>query len=331
MIATTIRTDALPVDQRLRFLRSSMSALSFDCRIEPTGDEPINTRMTAHVAEEFRLVKVAFTAHRTENAAPSRRRRNVDTFLVSLHQQGEIDVFQDGRSAHIGPQELFFIDTTRPFTIDAGQMRCLSLYISGAKLRSVLPELDQFTATAISGKPGAGAVFATMLESIYCNIAQVDDEGARRVAASIPHLLGAAIQSRTSGVHIARQSSEEAQVAQVRAFVLEHLADPNLGCEAISRGVSLSVRQLHQIFQRQPATLMKWAWNERLRRCRADLTAPELRDRSINEIATTWGFADPAHFSRAFKAAFALSPRAFRRLQECRASVANRPNPYADE
>jgi AraC-like DNA-binding protein len=291
-----------------------MSALNFDCRIEPTGDEPINTRMTAHVTEDFRLVKVSFTPHRTENAAISRRRRPVDTVLVSLHQQGEIDVSQDGRSARIGPQELFFIDTTRPFTIDAGQMRCLSLYMSGAKLRSILPDIDQFTATAISAKPGAGAVFATMLESMYSNIAQFDDEGARRVAASIPHLLGAAIQSRTTDFQVARQSSEEAQVAQVRAFVLEHLADPNLGCEAISRGVSLSVRQIHQIFERQPATLMKWAWNERLHRCRADLASPAHRERSISEIASAWGFADPAHFSRAFKAAFELSPRAFRRL-----------------
>ena len=315
MIAKTIRTDVLPVHQRLRFLRTSMSELNFDCRIEPTGNEPINTRMTAHVAEEFRLVKVAFTAHRTENVVMARRRRPADTFLISLHQHGEIDVSQDGRSARIGPQELFFIDTTRPFTINAGQMRCLSLYISGAKLRSVLPELDQFTATAISAKPGAGAIFANMLETMYRNIARVDDESARRVAASIPHLLGAAIQSRATGFQVTRQSSEEAQVAQVRAFVLEHLADPNLACEAISRGVSLSVRQIHQIFERQPTTLMKWAWNERLRRCRADLVSPALRDRSISEIAFSWGFADPAHFSRAFKAAFELSPRAFRRLR----------------
>src|SRR5665213_1461700 len=134
MIAKTIRTDVLPVHQRLRFLRTSMSELNFDCRIEPTGNEPINTRIIAHVAEEFRLVKVAFTAHRTENVVMARRRRPADTFLISLHQHGEIDVSQDGRSARIGPQELFFIDTTRPFTINAGQMRCLSLYISGAKL-----------------------------------------------------------------------------------------------------------------------------------------------------------------------------------------------------
>ena len=312
MFAKTIRTDALPVDERVRFLRTSMSALSFDCRIEPTGDEPINTRMTAHVAEEFRLVKVAFTAHRTLNAAISRRRRPADTFLISLHQHGEVDVAQDGRLARVGPREMFFIDTTRPFHINAGQMRCLSLYISGAKLRSVLPELDRFTATAISAKPGGGSIFATMLESLFCNIAQVDDEGARRVAASIPHLLGAAIQSRTTGFQVAGQSSEEAQVAQVRAFVLEHLADPDLACEAIARGVSLSVRQIHQIFERQPMTLMKWAWNERLRRCRDDLASAALRERSIGEIASSWGFADPAHFSRSFKTTFELSPRAFR-------------------
>jgi AraC family transcriptional activator of tynA and feaB len=316
LLATTIRTDALPVHQRLRYLRSSMRALSFDCRIEPTGDEPINTRMTAHIAEGFRLVKVAFTAHRTEHAVASRARQTPDTFLVSLQQQGNVVVSQDGRTAHIGPQELFFIDTARPFTIDTGAMKCLSLYLSGAQLRGVLPDLDQFTATAISAQPGSGAVFGSMLESIYRNIAHIDSAGARRVAASLPHLLGAALAAK-SGASLPAQWSDADQLAQIRAYALEHLADPDLACDVISEGVALSVRRLHQLFAREPDTLMKWVWKQRLQRCRADLCSTALRERSIGEIAGSWGFADPAHFSRSFKMAFGQSPSAFRLHRPC--------------
>jgi AraC-like DNA-binding protein len=290
-----------------------MRALSFDCRIEPTGDEPINTRMEAHVADGFRLVKVAFTAHRTEHVAPTRTRRNADTFLVSLQQQGDVVVSQDGRTAHIGPQELFFIDTARPFTIETGQMRCLSLYFSGQQLRSVLPDLDRFTATAISAQPGSGALFGSVLEQIHRNIAYIDDAGARRVAASLPHLLGAALAARADGVRLVVQTSDEAQLEQIRAYAIEHLADPELSCARISDGVALSVRRIHQLFEREASTLMKFVWRERLDRCRADLCAPALRTRSIGEIAFAWGFSDTAHFSRAFKTAYGLSPRAFRR------------------
>jgi hypothetical protein len=37
--------------------------------------------------------------------------------------------------------------------------------------------------------------------------------------------------------------SDADQVAQIRAYALEHLADPNLACDAISDGVALSVRR----------------------------------------------------------------------------------------
>jgi AraC family transcriptional activator of tynA and feaB len=312
MLATTIRTDALPVHQRLRFLRTSMRALSFDCRIEPTGDEPINTRMIAHIADDFRLVNVAFTAHRTEHAAPVRR--GADTFLVSLHQQGEIVVEQNGRIARIGPQDLFFIDTTRPFTIDAGPMRCLSLYLPGAQLRSVLPDVDRFTATAIPANPGSGALFGSMLEQIYRNIGKMDDVGARRVAAALPHLLGAALASRESGVTLARPTGDFAQRDQIRAFALEHLRDHELSCERISHAVSLSTRRIHELFERQPQTLMKWIWQERLERCRVDLSTRSGAHRTIAAVAFAWGFSDAAHFSRAFRAAFGFSPRAYRQL-----------------
>jgi AraC-like DNA-binding protein len=38
-----------------------------------------------------------------------------------------------------------------------------------------------------------------------------------------------------------------------------------------------------------------------------------LRNRSVAEIAFSWGFTSQAHFSRAFRAQTGLTPRDFRR------------------
>jgi AraC-like DNA-binding protein len=38
-----------------------------------------------------------------------------------------------------------------------------------------------------------------------------------------------------------------------------------------------------------------------------------LADKPISAIAARWGFPDPAHFSRLFKATYGRSPRQFRR------------------
>jgi AraC family transcriptional regulator, positive regulator of tynA and feaB len=59
--------------------------------------------------------------------------------------------------------------------------------------------------------------------------------------------------------------------------------------------------------------LMRWIWAERLQRCRGELASPALRNRSVAEIAFSWGFTSQAHFSLAFRAHTGLAPRDFRR------------------
>ena len=56
-----------------------------------------------------------------------------------------------------------------------------------------------------------------------------------------------------------------------------------------------------------------WIRERRLERCRRDLTDPTLADWSVTAIALRWGLTDPAHFSRAFRTAYGLSPTEYRR------------------
>ena len=37
-----------------------------------------------------------------------------------------------------------------------------------------------------------------------------------------------------------------------------------------------------------------------------------LQNRSITDIALSWGFSDPSHFGRRFKQAYGMSPRDYR-------------------
>jgi len=55
-----------------------------------------------------------------------------------------------------------------------------------------------------------------------------------------------------------------------------------------------------------------WIRVQRLAHCKDDLANPLLDRKSITEIAFFWGFNDSAHFSRAFRQEFGMSPRRFR-------------------
>jgi AraC-like DNA-binding protein len=52
-------------------------------------------------------------------------------------------------------------------------------------------------------------------------------------------------------------------------------------------------------------------WTTRLDGCRADLARRV--DQTISEVAFAWGFSSSAHFSRAFRKRFGVTPTDFRR------------------
>ena len=77
----------------------------------------------------------------------------------------------------------------------------------------------------------------------------------------------------------------------------------------------ISSRYLQDLFHSEHETVSEWIWLRRLEKARRDLVDPLLTRESITQIALAAGFGDLAHFSRRFKATYAMSPREYRYLQ----------------
>jgi AraC-like DNA-binding protein len=65
-------------------------------------------------------------------------------------------------------------------------------------------------------------------------------------------------------------------------------------------------------------------WRERLAAARHDFLDPRLSDRSITDIAFSWGFNDAAHFSRSFFKTYGLTPSEFRTSDARSRAMSNR-------
>ena len=88
---------------------------------------------------------------------------------------------------------------------------------------------------------------------------------------------------------------------------------------AIVAALAVDIGQLVAAARRRPGgRRVAGCRNKRLDRCRRDLADPRLATESILTIASGWGFANAAHFSRSFSRAFGESPRNFR-AAACRA------------
>ncbi|MFI6740574.1 helix-turn-helix domain-containing protein [Nonomuraea sp. NPDC050451] len=115
------------------------------------------------------------------------------------------------------------------------------------------------------------------------------------------------------GARPAPETGRESLRGRIRAHILEHLDDPDLTPATVAAAHYISTRSLHRLFQGQEYTVAEWIRVQRLDRCRRDLVDPSLRDRSIRAIANRWCLTSAPHFSRAFRAAYGLSPENYRR------------------
>lgn len=84
----------------------------------------------------------------------------------------------------------------------------------------------------------------------------------------------------------------------------------------ISRCLVISVRYIFKLFESAGPKIAALIRLKRLLRCRAALLDPAFDNQTVTAIAFANGFSDSAHFSRVFRNAFEISPKAFRQRRD---------------
>jgi AraC-like DNA-binding protein len=133
-----------------------------------------------------------------------------------------------------------------------------------------------------------------------------------RLAGNVLDLLGTVLTERLECAPTSPDAAHRALMLQITAFVEAHLGEAELSPAEIAAAHHISLRQLHKLFHAGGTTVSGWIRQRRLERCAHDLRDPRWAARPVAAVGARWGYPDPAHFSRLFKASFGLSPRDYR-------------------
>nr|WP_237528273.1 helix-turn-helix domain-containing protein [Streptomyces sp. SID337] len=160
-------------------------------------------------------------------------------------------------------------------------------------------------------------------------------EAADRLTHTLVDLVGhLAAQHLDSDLSLPAESRTRALLLQVQSHVRRHLRDPGLNPDSIAAAHHISTRYLHRLFQEQGVTVSAWIRQLRLERCRRALANPALAAVPVGAIAARWGFTRPAVFTRAFRAAYGLTPsevRARALLSDGSALAVNKSAPLVND
>lgn len=246
-----------------------------------------------------------------------------DWLLVQIQRRGRGIVQQDGREAHLVPGDFVFYDTTRPYDLhfQDPQHDLIVVRLPRSELEPHVVNLHELTATTVPGSCAAGHLLLSMVETLQRDIDRLHPSSALGVAEGVTSIIAAGLRS-LPGANARRPSQLSAfHVARVKAYVMENLRDPELSITRIAAAMKLSPDHLSRLFRAEPVPLSRLIWQQRLDACRRELCDPRLAQRSVSEIAFSWGFNDATHFSRSFKEQFGMTPREWRQEAAGQAAV----------
>jgi AraC-like DNA-binding protein len=255
-----------------------------------------------------------YVVHRSPKAIA--RDHNPGQIFCSLQLTGPHLIVQDGQEIIRRPGELAIFDPQRPCTLVCGeQVSFLAFVFPRQAVGPDLEALIKGAATVLPTGQGIGALLTSFLRQLGGQSQNIRPATAARLANHTLDLLStffADLRGVEPGIDGAAQRS---LVVQVKAYIEEHLTDPGLSSTTVAAAHHISVRHLQKLFENQALTVSGWIRERRLEHARRDLSNEEQHDVPITIIANRWRFADSAHFSRAFKAAYGLSPRDYRHNQ----------------
>jgi AraC-like DNA-binding protein len=317
-MSTLIHMDHVPMADRIDFFREMTATVwvPMECLPDPDADYRAVFRATGLGAMQVVAMDVMpTTVHRTPKLISQ---ADPDLLKVLLVCGGASAVAQGGQQARLSPGEFAIYNTRRPYEVRCGvddEPAQLLTFMFPPSLLPLSPSvLRDLVAVRIPATSGVGELTSQFLLQLARNIDSYSPADAARISTAALEILAARLahelDNRDWGTP---ESRRHALLTAVKAFIQQHLGDPELSPAAIAAAHHMSLRSLHQLFHEEGLTVAGWIRRRRLECCRRDLSDPALAARPVAAIAAKWGFSSASDFSRAFRAGHGLPPAEYRR------------------
>lgn len=308
---TSFSTDKFPIRQRGAVLKHFLGTLLHSEPVLVAPGEgrdgavlPFAAQMSGYCGKSLCMASWHFSPH--TSAMVGLREPIATRLFISMQLDGSSKLTQDGRSCVLEAGSFCLIDPARDYLMQSTDIHVRTLYVDRRAIEAAIPSYRDLTARTITFRSGPGAILAAMVDETFRLTAMLDDRIADSIADAIPLVLASAVAADTPADDA--RGVRAMHMQRIRRYALQNLADARLDAAAIGAGVKLSIRYMHELFEGQELSLMKWVWSERLARARRQLTDQARATRQIGEIAYECGFSDVAHFSRVFRREFGMTP-----------------------
>lgn len=300
----TLETSTVSWRDRVALWTDALTAVCGPLHTEPLGTT-LDGAMTFGTIGRLQIGHITASRHRVGLTPELARAERHDVAKVIVQTVGTSVYEQHGESVALHPGDGLVYDVSQPHAItstEATEHFVVTIprdLVVGRGMR-----LDRLSAQRFSARTGVGRLAADLIHSTFGELATISPADEDDLAASLLSLMFLSFPNEAS-------HASEALRHRIESYIRDQIRDPELSIDQIAGALRCSKRYLHMAFSACDMSITDRIWAMRLDGCRGDLA--RRADQSISEIAFAWGFSSSAHFSRAFRKRFGVTPSEFRR------------------
>lgn len=220
----------------------------------------------------------------------------------------------DGRPASSEMGAIRLIDMSRPFDMVTQTYETVHLILSRAALEPQAAELD-FHGCVVSEASPSGHMLASHIQAVWKgaeSMSAIDMTLAGKAAAA---LFSASILAHAAPAGDDIRPVEKMLLATAQRFVVQNLSDPDLSPETVRRHLGVSRSLLYRVFE-SVGGVSAFIQARRLDQAFDEILSDGAEQHTVAKIGYRAGFRSDAHFSRAFRGRFGMTPGRLRTLGE---------------
>jgi AraC family transcriptional activator of tynA and feaB len=300
----TIETASVSLRDRVALWSHALTAVCGPLETEPLG-ATLDGSMTFGAIGRLQIGHIAASSHRIGLSPEMARAEHHPVAKVIVQTAGASVYEQRGERVTLMPGDGLVYDVAQPHAITSTATTEHFVVIvphdlvAGRGIR-----LDRLSAQRFSARTGIGRLAADLIHSTFGELATISTACEDDLAASLLRLMFLPLPNEAA-------HAGDALRLRIESYIRDQVRDPELSIDKIASALRCSKRYLHMAFAASDQSITDHIWTTRLDGCRGDLARST--DRSISEIAFAWGFSSSAHFSRAFRKRFGVTPSDFRR------------------
>jgi AraC-like DNA-binding protein len=300
-------------EQNVAAWREAMAMLFDVSELSWNGDEPFRADL-----DSFAMGPILFGLARAGSQCFRRTldtiaRSGVDHILVQLYTSGGFAGMAAEHPITVKAGDICAFDLAQTIETRAIAFENLNMVIPRPMLASRLAQPEMLHGLVLSAQSMKTTVLAHHFRALYEYAPRMTYDDAQAVADGSLALVLACLRGELERRGEVVRGAATLSLSRIRQHIEAQLDHPELSAQSVASHFGLSRASLYRLFS-PLGGVADYIRSRRLHRAFFDLAILNERNVRISEVARRWCLGSEASFTRAFKAAYGISPRGAREI-----------------